>query len=339
MLSGARKVKLPAFYQPQLATLVDSVPQGNDWLHEIKFDGYRILCRVDEGSVSLLTREAHDWTARFDAVAGAAKALPVRQAFLDGEIVALKKDGTSDFQLLQNALKQQASVHLAYFVFDLLYLDGHELTGFPLLERKKFLEKLFKDKGAKASSWLRFSEHWIAQGNALYDKACASGIEGIVSKRSDQPYRAGRSRDWLKIKCLQRQEFVIGGFTDPAGSRAGLGALLLGVYDDQGSLQYAGRVGTGFTAGTLIDLRARLDKLIQKTPPFVNPPPRRQAKDVHWIKPQLVGEVAFTAWTQDNVLRHPSFKGLREDKPAQQIRREKPLRLASERSRQITEAT
>jgi bifunctional non-homologous end joining protein LigD len=326
VLGSGRKAKLPPFYQPQLATLVDGVPQGNNWLHEIKFDGYRILCRIDGSRVSLLTREAHDWTARFRAIAEAAKGLPVRQAFLDGEIVALKEDGTSDFQLLQNALKQQASVNLVYFVFDLLYLDGQDLTGSPLVERKTILEKLFKGKRTKASGLLRFSEHWIAQGDALYNRACESGVEGIISKKTDQPYRAGRSRDWLKIKCLQRQEFVIGGFTDPAGSRAGLGALLLGVYDDNGSLHYAGRVGTGFTAGALIDLRAHLDKLVQKTPPFVDPP-RRQAKDVHWLKPQLVGEVAFTAWTHDNVLRHPSFKGLREDKPAEQIRREKPLRL------------
>jgi bifunctional non-homologous end joining protein LigD len=315
-------VKLPGFYQPQLATLVDSVPPGDEWLHEIKFDGYRMICRIDKGGAALLTREAHDWTARFSAIVEAVKALPVRQAVLDGEIVALKDDGTTDFQLLQNSLREKAPANLVYFVFDLLYLDGRDLTGSPLLARKEQLEKLFKAKQKSASDRIRFSEHWVGQGEALFKKACESGLEGIISKRKDQPYRPTRSRDWLKIKCVHSQEFVIGGYSDPAGARSGLGALLLGVYDDEGSLHYAGRVGTGFSEKTLADLRARLDKLGQRSSPFVDPP-GRQSKDVHWVKPELVGEVVFTQWTQDNVLRHPSFRGLREDKPAADVRREK----------------
>jgi bifunctional non-homologous end joining protein LigD len=317
----AKKWKMPAFYQPQLATLVDSVPQGDDWLHEIKLDGYRIICRIDNGRASLLTRKAHDWTGRFGAIADAVKALPVRQAVLDGEIVALKDDGTSDFQLLQNSLREKSPVNLVYFVFDLLYLDGWDLTASPLLARKEKLQKLLKAQ--QAGDLVRFSEHWIGQGNALFDRACESGLEGIIAKRIDQPYRPTRSRDWLKIKCLHNQEFVIGGFTDPAGSRSGLGALLLGIYDDEGCLHYAGRVGTGFTERTLADLRDRLDKLAQKNPSFVDPPPRGQTKDVHWVKPALVGEVAFTQLTQDNLLRHPTFQGIREDKPALEVRREK----------------
>jgi bifunctional non-homologous end joining protein LigD len=317
-----KKSKMPAFYQPQLATLVDRVPPGDDWLHEIKFDGYRIICRVDNGRASLFTREAHDWTERFSVIADAAKALPVRQAVFDGEIVALKDDGTSDFQLLQNSLREKTPVNLSYFVFDLLFLDGRDLTASPLLARKELLEKIFKDKQKSSSDLMRFSEHWIGEGQALYQKACDSGLEGIISKRIDQPYRPTRSRDWLKIKCVHNQEFVIGGFTEPAGSRSGLGALLLGVYDDNESLHYAGRVGTGFTQQTLTELRARLDKLEQGSSPFVAPPPTRRLKDVRWVKPALVGEVAFTQWTQDNVLRHPSFRGLREDKSATEVRRE-----------------
>ena len=254
--------------------------------------------------------------------------MPLRQAVLDGEIVALKDDGTSDFQLLQNSLRGRAKINLVYFVFDLLYLDGRDLTGSALLARKEQLEKLIKTNPKSVSDAIRFSDHWIGQGKALFDKACENGLEGIISKRTDQPYRSTRSRDWLKIKCVHGQEFVIGGYSDPAGARSGLGALLLGVYDDDGSLHYAGRVGTGFSEKTLADLSARLDKLGQRERPFVEALPGRQSKGVHWVKPELVGEVVFTQWTQDNLLRHPSFKGLREDKPATEVRREKTTSAA-----------
>ncbi len=328
-VKDSKKAKLPAFYQPQLATLVDRVPQGDQWLHELKFDGYRILSRIDKGRVTLLTREAHDWTKRFSVIADALKNFPARQAFLDGEIVALKEDGTSDFQLLQNSLREHAPVNLSYFVFDLLYLNGRDFTAAPLSARKETLESFLKPKTKAATPELiRYSDHWIAQGDELFEKACKAGLEGIVSKRADQPYRPTRSRDWLKIKCVHSQEFVIGGFTDPAGSRTAFGALLLGFYDDNHSLRYAGRVGTGFTETTLRDLRARMNKLAIKSSPFANPPPRRQAKGVHWIKPKLVAEVAFTAWTNDKLLRHPSFKDLREDKPVDEIQREEAASTA-----------
>ena len=329
LVKEAKSAKFPAFYQAQLATLVDQVPRGENWLHEIKFDGYRILGRIDEGRVSLLTREAHDWTQRFKVCADALKNLPVRQASLDGEIVALKEDGTSDFQLLQNSLREHEPVKLVYFIFDLLYLDGRDLTALPLLARKEALAKLFGAKiHAGGSDLIRYSEHWIGQGDELFDKACQTGLEGIISKRLDQPYRPGRSRDWLKIKCVHSQEFVIAGFTDPAGSRSEFGALVLGVYDDNKSLHYAGRVGTGFTETSLRDLRARMDKLGVSSPPFAEALPRGQARGVHWIKPKLVGEVAFTGWTKDKLLRHPSFKGLREDKPAAKVQREQEAHTA-----------
>jgi bifunctional non-homologous end joining protein LigD len=323
-IAQARKSKLPAFVRPQLATLVDSVPQGDGWLHEIKFDGYRALCRIDEGHAVFLTREAQDWTSRFGSLVGAARNLPVHRALLDGEVVALEEDGKTNFQLLQNSLKRNDTASLVYFVFDLLYLDGWDLTGSPLRERKNILRQILKPvRTKKALNALRCSEHWIGQGNKLFEESCRQGLEGIVSKRADLPYRSGRGRDWLKVKCSKNQEFVIGGFTEPAGSRSGLGALLVGVYDASGNLLYAGRVGTGFTQQSLKELRSRLNSLERDSPPFINAPRGAEAKGVHWVEPKLVGAVAFTEWTADNLLRHPSFQGLREDKPAAQVTRER----------------
>jgi bifunctional non-homologous end joining protein LigD len=324
VLRGAKKAKLPSFIAPQLATLVDSVPEGDAWLHEIKLDGYRLLCRIDNSRVQFLTRQAQDWTASFKALVDSAKKLPVRRALLDGEVVALDERGNSSFQRLQNSLKGGNRAPLIYFAFDLLHLDGRDLRCLPLLTRKKILRQLLDDasNGRQDTSAIRYSEHWIGRGQALYDESCRRGLEGIIAKRVDAPYRSERSRDWLKIKCLKRQEFVIGGFSEPAGSRSGLGALLLGVFDHQGDLRYAGRVGTGFTQKSLADLRARLDPLVRATAPFVDPPKGYAAKGVHWVEPKLVGEVAFTEWTEDNLLRHPSFCGLREDKPAIGVVRE-----------------
>jgi bifunctional non-homologous end joining protein LigD len=320
---AAKPVRLPDFIRPQLATLVNAIPKGDEWLHEIKFDGYRILCRIDNGQVSFLTREAQDWTNRFKTLAIPARKLEVHYAFLDGEVVALDANGATNFQLLQNSLKQDTSSNLVYYVFDLLHLDGRDLTTMPLIERKELLKGLLpRNRDPKNAASLRHSDHWIGKGEALFDKACAMGLEGIIAKKKNEPYRSGRSKDWLKIKCVKSQEFVIGGFTDPAGSRANLGALLLGVYDDGEDLRYAGRVGTGFNAASLADLRARLDKIERKSTPFSNPPRGADARGVHWVKPDLVGEVAFTGWTSDNLLRHPSFKGLREDKPAGKVKRE-----------------
>jgi len=323
-IAQARKSKLPAFVRPQLATLVDSVPQGDEWLHEVKFDGYRELCRIDEGRAVFLTREGQDWTSRFGSLVEAAQNLPVRRALLDGEVVALEEDGKTNFQLLQNSLKRNNTATLVYFVFDLLYLDGWDLTRSPLRERKSILQQILKPKRKeKVSNALRCSEHWIGQGVKLFEESCRQGLEGIVSKKADQPYRSGRGRDWLKVKCSKNQEFVIGGFTEPAGSRSGLGALLVGVYDASGNLLYAGKVGTGFTQQSLKELRSRLNLLERDSPPFINAPRGAEARGVHWVEPKLVGAVAFTEWTADNLLRHPSFQGLRDDKPAAQVTRER----------------
>ena len=316
-----RKSRLPDFVAPQLATLVDRVPQGDDWLHELKFDGYRILCRISDGDICLITRNRQDWTERLSFLTKAANELPVDQALLDGEVVALNENGATNFQLLQNSLSTHASDNLAYYVFDLLHLDGNDLMPLPLLTRKETLAEILKAKSS--TSAIRYSEHWLGQGDRLYDEACRSGLEGVISKRADQPYRSGRSRDWVKTKCVQNQEFVIGGFTDPAGSRAGLGALLVGVHDERGRLVYAGKVGTGFTRQSLIELRNRLDRLVSKATPFVNPPRGAEARGVHWVTPELIAAVSFAEWTSDNMLRHPSFQGLREDKPPVAIRRER----------------
>jgi bifunctional non-homologous end joining protein LigD len=327
-IAGAKPAKLPAFVKPQLATLVDAVPPGNEWLHEIKLDGYRTLCRIDHGRVTLLTRRAQDWTERFKSIAAAAKRLPVGEAFLDGEVVALDEEGKSSFQRLQNFMKGSGASPLVYFAFDLLHIDGCDLKGAALETRKEMLQKLLESSGEPdGKDSLRYSPHWIGQGEALYRECCRRGLEGIISKRRDQPYRSDRGRDWLKVKCVQRQEFIIGGFTEPAGTRVGLGALLLGVHDERGQLRYVGRVGTGFSERSLRELRARLNELARKTSPFINPPKGREASGVHWVEPELVGEVAFSEWTEDNLLRHPSFQGLREDKAPAEIFREKSTHL------------
>jgi bifunctional non-homologous end joining protein LigD len=311
---------LPGWVAPQLATLVGAAPDGADWVHEIKLDGYRVLARIERGRVRLLTRNRQDWTERFPAVAEAAAKLPVKEALLDGEIVALDRSGVSSFQALQQGAEETGGWSLAYVAFDLLFLDGRDLRGEPLVERKKALARLLRGRRGR----LRYSEHFDAPGAEVHQRACRMHLEGIVSKRKQAPYVAGRGQAWLKVKCVARQEFVIGGYTDPEGARAELGSLLLGVHDRDGRLVYAGRVGTGFTDATLAVLGKRLRKLGQGASPFSPEGPRPPARGAHWVKPVLVGEVAFTEWTRDGLLRHPAFEGLREDKPAAQVVREAP---------------
>jgi len=325
-IAGARKAPLPAKVAPQLATLVEEPPKGEEWLHEMKFDGYRILARLQDGRARLISRNGKDWTAQFPAVAKAVEGLPVPTAFLDGEVAIVLPSGTTSFQALQNALAGQDQGQLAYFLFDLVHLEGYSLAGAGLEERKTLLKELLGPPAA--GSPLRYSDHVTGSGREFYEQACGMGIEGIVSKRRDAPYEPTRSRSWLKVKCLKRQEFVIGGFTDPAGSRVGLGALLLGVYGTDGRLEFAGKVGTGFTAKVLDDLYKKVAAREQRESPFA------QAKipgitRAHWVKPELVAEVAFTEWTSDGRLRHPSFQGLRADKSPKDVVRERP-RLVEE---------
>jgi bifunctional non-homologous end joining protein LigD len=317
----ATSSRLPPRIEPQLATLVDAPPAGAGWLHEIKLDGYRILARIERGKVRLLTRSGNDWTARMPQVAEALPALEVESALLDGEVVALDSEGRSRFQLLQRALREPRA-QLRYFVFDLLHLDGSDLRQEPLWSRKQTLRELFTR--VRRSKTLQYCEHVEGEGAEVFAEACKIGAEGVVSKQAAAPYRSGRTRSWLKVKCGMRQEFVVVGFTRPAGSRIGLGALLLGVHDDAGALRYCGKVGTGFSHEVLADLRKRLGALEQKKPSVIDPS-RGKRGEAHWVKPQLVAEVSFTEWTRDGRVRHPVFIGLRSDKPASAIRVERAL--------------
>jgi bifunctional non-homologous end joining protein LigD len=307
-LPGARKARLAAQPpRPVLATLVAEAPASEDWLHEIKFDGYRLLARVARSGVRLHTRNAQDWTDRFPAIGEALRELTVTAALIDGEVVALRPDGTTSFQDLQRGVG--AGAELVFIAFDLLHLDGYDLRGASLLERKRMLQVVVPP----GSGPVRYSEHVIGQGPSFFQNACRLGLEGIISKRVASPYGSGRGRDWLKVKCLRRESFVIGGFTEPQGSRQGFGALLVGSWTDAGTLTYRGKVGTGFNAALLRALRRRLDGLRQDRPPFLPPPPRADRRGAIWVRPLLVAEVAFTEITRDGVLRHPSFQGLRED--------------------------
>jgi bifunctional non-homologous end joining protein LigD len=309
----------PPVKELQLATLVTEAPEGPDWLHEQKFDGYRILAERDGASVRLLSRRFKDWTAAFPEVAQAVAKLPGKRIVLDGEVAAVMPDGRTSFQALQNA--RAAGAQLAYFVFDLLELDGERIAARPLAERKARLEALVRGHPGV----IRYSDHVEGSGKAFFALACKQGLEGIISKRRDRPYTPGRGPSWVKTKCLLRQELVIGGYTDPEGSRAGIGALLVGYYE-AGELKYAGKVGTGFSHALLGELRARLAPLEQAASAFVPEPPRAwTGGGRHWVAPTLVGEVAFSEWTNDGRLRHPSFQGLREDKLATDVVREAPV--------------
>ncbi|MGD9632412.1 MAG: DNA ligase D [Pirellulales bacterium] len=320
-LPGARRSRLPRTFKPQLATLSAAAPSGNNWLHELKFDGYRILAFLAAGKVRLVTRNGKDWTKRFPSLAAAIAQLPVDSALLDGEVVSLDSAGLSNFQELQNFLRRDDDSRLVYYVFDSPHLAGYDLTQTPLVARKQALAKLLLTNNADNMGPVRYSDHIQGSGDEVLRRACSAHQEGIVSKRADAPYVQLRSPSWLKTKCHQRQEFVIGGFTRPEGSRVGFGALLLGYYRD-GELLYAGRVGTGFTDDSLRELTAQLKQHERKSPAFENPPNGADARGVRWVRPTLVGEVEFTEWTDDGLLRHPSFKGLRTDKAAREIVRE-----------------
>jgi bifunctional non-homologous end joining protein LigD len=312
-------------YVPQLATLVDKPPSGDEWLHEIKYDGYRIGARVRKGRVSLYTRNGNDWTAAFPEIADVVGKLALDDALIDGEVAVVLPDGRTSFQALQNTGAGHNRGTLVYFVFDVLRLDGRNLESLPLEERKAMLKKLV---GGRSTGRIRFSEHIEGNGEPFFAEACRAGLEGIVSKRRDQPYRAGRHGGWVKTKCVQRQEFVIGGFTDPEGMRAGIGALLIGYYEG-GRLVFCGKVGTGFTHKLALELRARLERIEQKMCPFSPPPAGWLGRNAHWVTPDLVCEVVFTEWTTDGKIRHPSFQGLRADKNPKEITREKPVTIQS----------
>ncbi|HEY1956371.1 MAG TPA: DNA ligase D [Polyangiaceae bacterium] len=306
----ASKRAAPARIEPELATLVKEAPEGDAWLHEMKLDGYRILAHVTHGKATLMSRNGKDWTDRLGGVARAVARIGCKSAVLDGEVVALREDGVSDFQRLQNSLGE-GDADLTYFVFDLLELDGRDLRGEPLEKRKARLAPLLPDRNGV----VRLNDHVVGGGAKVFESACKLGLEGIVSKRRDAPYRAGRGRDWLKIKCGQRQEFVIVGWTDPKSSREHFGALLLAVKKGR-SLAYVGKVGTGFTAESLASIAPKLRALSRDDSPLAHPPRERR---IHWVEPKLVCEVAYSEMTDEGMLRHPSFQGLRQDKAASEI--------------------
>ena len=321
-LPRGREPTVPRLLRPQLATLVDRPPSDPEWLHEIKYDGYRVLARSTRAGVRLYSRNGADFTQRMAAVARAVAALPeLGEGWLDGEVVALEADGRASFPALQAALSEQRDRDLVYYLFDMPYARGRDLTGEPLLDRKRRLAELL-DAGPSDERRLRYSDHVQGDGAAFYEHACRFGLEGVVSKRVDAPYRGRRGHEWVKAKCRLRQEFIVCGYTAPQGARAELGALVLGVHDAGGRLVYAGRTGTGFDARILPALRARLEKLRVPEPPFPDLPAREARSAVIWVAPRLVVEAEFTGWTRDNIARQASFRGLREDKPPREVVRE-----------------
>lgn len=310
--------KVPA-YKPQLATLVDAPPKDDDRLQELKLDGYRIGCILEGGKVRLETRRNNDWTDQFAIVAKAAKGLAAKSALLDGEVAVLMPNGITSFQGLQNV--GAGGGKLIYFVFDLIYLDGENVGTLPLVERKEKLRALLEK--SKTGGVFKYVDHVEGDAERVFREACKLGAEGIISKSRTAPYRPGRNTVWLKVKCVHRQELVIGGFTEPEGSRSGVGALIVGYYED-GAFISAGKVGTGkgFTRDFLEKLRTQLDAIEQETCPFEKQP--KSMKGAHWVKPKVVVEVQFVEWTGDGSLRHPSLVGIRTDKRAREVVRETP---------------
>lgn len=320
LLPGARKAPMAEFVSPQLATLVDKPPAGDQWFHELKLDGYRLICHLDKGQVRFWTRNQKDWTVKFPMLGKAVKTLKLTSAILDGEVVALDSSGRASFQKLQQHINKNAAAGLMFHIFDLIYLDGFDLRRCALRDRKRALADLLA--GLPEKSPLRYSDHIEGNGEEFLKEACRFGLEGVVSKLADSKYESTRSRNWLKIKCLKRQEFVIAGYTL---SDKGLpfSSLILGFYD-HGKLIFAGRAGTGYSNQMRIDIKKMLDKLVRKTRPFAEIPRDPDLRTAVWTEPALVGEVAFTEWTDEGIIRHPSFQGLREDKKPTEVVREEP---------------
>lgn len=317
---GAKKAPMPAFVEPMLATPVAVAPAGERWLHEIKFDGYRLQARVEAGRVKLLTRTGLDWTGKFGKdVVAALQELPVGTAVLDGELVVENSAGVSDFSALQADLSAGRSDRFLLYLFDLPYLDGYDLRAVPLAERKAMLERLVGEGGGL----VRYSSHFEVGGDLVLRHACRLSLEGIVSKLRDGPYRAGRGKSWAKSKCSARQEFVVAGYVPSSVSRKAVGSLVLGAYEGD-QLHHVGRVGTGFTGAVAGDLFRRLERMRVQASPFAEPLTAEEGRQAKFVRPELVAEVEYRAWTADGHLRHASFRGLRQDKPAREVVRETP---------------
>ena len=315
---GARQAALPKTLQPELAVLVDEPPKDpQEWIFEIKFDGYRMLARVEGGDIQLVTRNGNEWTSRLPGLLAALRSMELPDGWYDGEIIMPGQDVPADFQALQGAFDSKRTEQIVYYLFDLPYCAGHDLRDVPLLQRREVLQRIVE---RKPHANVRFSEVFDVPPQQMLDSACRLGLEGVIAKRRDSAYVCRRSSDWIKLKCKRRQEFVIGGWTDPKGSRTGIGSLLLGVHDDAGKLRYAGNVGTGFNERTLADMRRQLDALQAQRSPFDAGAGIPRA--AHWVQPQLVCEVSFGEWTRDGKIRHSVFHGLRTDKPAEGISQE-----------------
>ncbi|HEY4316169.1 MAG TPA: DNA ligase D [Herbaspirillum sp.] len=321
--AGAVKAALPEKLSPQLATLVEQPPADpTGWEYEIKFDGYRLLARIDGKSLKLFTRNGNDWTKQLPGLAASLAKMKLPAGWYDGEIIALDRNGMPDFQTLQQAFDGSNTQGLIYYLFDLPYCGGYDLRSVPLRERRQALASLLTD----APSDIRFSETFDIAPDEIMHSACKMGLEGMIGKRQDAPYELRRSPNWIKLKCSQRQEFLICGYTDPQGSRTAIGSLLLGVHDENGKLRYAGNVGTGFDDRSLAELHKKLTALHTDTPPFDGPTGRYRKP--HWVKPRLLAEVSFAQWTGDGRIRHSVFHGLRTDKKPRAITREKPMPVA-----------
>jgi bifunctional non-homologous end joining protein LigD len=320
-LNAGMVLDLPESIKPELATLVESAPEG-DWRYEIKFDGYRIMARVDNGKVQLFTRNGHDWTHKLPRQAEAIASLALESAWLDGEMVVANDEGVPDFQALQNAFEVGRSGNIVYYLFDLPYLNGMDMREVPLEQRRAALANVLEGSDNET---LRFSEDFGEEPDALLNSACQMKMEGLIGKRVGSLYTSRRSNDWIKLKCKRRQEFVVVGYSDPKGARSKFGALLLGLHDtDSGELRYAGKVGTGFNETTLNTIYDQLTPLQVKKASVVNPPVGFEAKGVHWLKPVLLAEVAFAQITKEGSVRHAVFHGMRNDKPAKSITEERP---------------
>jgi bifunctional non-homologous end joining protein LigD len=324
LLVKGKKIAQPAFIPPMLATLTDRYFSNKDWIYEHKFDGERCLAFKQHGKVQLLSRNNKSMNASYPELVAALTKQKEDNFIIDGEIISVDQSGNSDFELLQGRMHllkdveaKQKAVHITYCIFDLIYTDGYDIRQLPLLARKKMLKKLLS-----YNKTLSYTEHIVGDGIPYFKKACKLGWEGVIAKRADSQYVGKRSADWLKFKCIMKQELVIAGYTEPKGSRGYFGALLVGYYDAQGKLQYAGKVGTGYSEETLAMLGKKLQKLEIKKCPFTNYD--ETTTGVHWVKPVLVAEFQFAQWTKANKLRVGRYKGLRDDKNAKDVVKETP---------------